>query len=146
MHSLSCSEGVLFRVSACPRLLYSLCLNTNTFPQYWKRAFVQPIPKKGSRSDPSNYRPIALTCVLSKNFETFLNSDSWIIWSLILFSQITSMAFDARGQLVTYFPILLIYGLLPLGTSGSLVWWRLTYPRLLTGYGMRRCSPSSLPR
>src|ERR1700755_1041871 len=55
------------------------------------------------------------------------------------------MAFDARGQLVTYFPILLIYGLLPLGTSVSLVWWRLTYPRLSTGYGMRRCSPSSLP-
>src|SRR5678815_1711052 len=54
--------------------LYSLCLNTNTFPQCWKRAHVQPIPKKGSRSDPSNYRPIALTCILSKIFETLLNS------------------------------------------------------------------------
>jgi retron-type reverse transcriptase len=54
--------------------LFSLCLNTNTFPLCWKRAFVQPIPKKGSRSDPSNYRPIALTCVLSKIFETLLNS------------------------------------------------------------------------
>src|ERR1700755_853266 len=55
------------------------------------------------------------------------------------------MAFDARGQLVTYFPILLIYGLLPLGTSGSFVWWRLTYPRLSTGYGMLHCSLNSLP-
>ena len=54
--------------------LYSLCLNTNTFPQCWKHAHVQPIPKKGSRSDPSNYRPIALTCILSKIFETLLNS------------------------------------------------------------------------
>ena len=54
--------------------LFTLCLNTNTFPLCWKRAFVQPIPKKGSRSDPSNYRPIALTCVLSKIFETLLNS------------------------------------------------------------------------
>src|ERR1044072_3297985 len=70
---------------------------------------------------------------------------SWIIWSLILFSLIPSMAFDVRGQLVTYSPILLIYGLLPLGTSGSLLWWRLTYPRLLTWYGMGSCSPSSLP-
>src|SRR5678815_3077503 len=26
--------------------LYSLCLNTSTFPQCWKRAYVQPIPKK----------------------------------------------------------------------------------------------------
>src|ERR1044072_6056075 len=29
-----------------PVQLFSLCLNTNTFPQFWKRAFVQPIPKK----------------------------------------------------------------------------------------------------
>src|SRR5678815_59870 len=54
--------------------LYSLCLNTSTFPQCWKLEHVQPIPIKGSRSDPSNYRPIALTCILSKIFETFLNS------------------------------------------------------------------------
>src|SRR5678816_1543344 len=54
--------------------LYSLCLNTNIFPQCWKHAHVQPIPKKGSSSDPSNYRPIALTCVLSKIFETLLNT------------------------------------------------------------------------
>src|SRR5678816_3462852 len=54
--------------------LYSLCLNTSTFPQCWKHAHVQPIPEKGSRSDPSNYRPIALTCILSKIFETLLNS------------------------------------------------------------------------
>src|SRR5678816_4446298 len=54
--------------------LYSLCLNTSAFPQCWKRAYVQPIPKKGCCSDPSNYRPIALTCILSKIFETLLNS------------------------------------------------------------------------
>ena len=88
-----------------------------------------------------NYRPIDLICVLSKIFATLI---SWIIWSLILFSLITSMAFDARDQLVTYSPILLIYGFLPLGISGSLVWWRLTSPRLLTGYSMPRCSPSSI--
>src|ERR1700755_1786560 len=54
--------------------LFSLCLNTSTFHQCWKRAIVQPISKKGSRFDPSNYRPIALTCILSKTFETLLNS------------------------------------------------------------------------
>src|SRR5678815_4684211 len=43
-------------------------------PQCWKLSHVQPIPKKGSRSDPSNYRPVALTCILSKIFETLLNS------------------------------------------------------------------------
>src|SRR5678815_3245749 len=49
-------------------------INTSTFPQCWKHAHLQPIPKKGSRSDPSNYRPIALTSILSKIFETLLNS------------------------------------------------------------------------
>src|SRR5678815_4737276 len=58
----------------CIRDRYSLCLNTNTFLQCWKHAHVQPVPKKGSRCDPSNYRPIALTCSLSKIFETLLNS------------------------------------------------------------------------
>src|ERR1044072_7812874 len=53
------------------------------------------------------------------------------------------MAFDVRGLLVIYFPISQIYGLLPLGIMGRLVWWRLTYLRHLTGYGMRHCFPSS---
>src|SRR5678815_2291878 len=43
------------------------------------------------------------------------------------------------------FPILLIYGFPPLGTMGRLAWWRLTYPKILTGYGTCHCSPSSLP-
>src|SRR5678816_1754058 len=45
-----------------------------SLPQCWKLSHVQPIPKKGSRSDPSNYRPVALTCILSQIFETLLNS------------------------------------------------------------------------
>src|SRR5678815_5500535 len=28
---------------------------------------------------------------------------------------------------------------------GRLAWWRLTYPKHLTGYGTRQCSPSSPP-
>src|ERR1700755_2490064 len=55
------------------------------------------------------------------------------------------MAFDIRGLLVIYFPISQIYGLLPLGTMWRLAWWRLTYLRRLTGYGMRHCFPSSTP-
>src|SRR5678815_2198648 len=55
------------------------------------------------------------------------------------------MAFGARGLLAIYFPILLIYGFLPLGTTGRLAWWRLTYPKHLTGYGTRHCSPSFPP-
>src|SRR5678815_4860794 len=38
-----------------------------------------------------------------------------------------------------------IYGFPPLGTTGRLAWWRLTYPKHLTGYGTRHCSPGSPP-
>ncbi len=34
---------------------------------------MQPVPKKGDCSNPSNYRPIALLSCLSKAFETILN-------------------------------------------------------------------------
>ena len=54
--------------------LFCFCLKTQTFPSSWKHALVQPIQKKGDQSNPSNYRPIALTSSLSKIFETILNS------------------------------------------------------------------------
>ncbi len=53
--------------------LFCLCLSTSTFPSCWKSAHIQPIPKKGDRSNPSNHRPIALISCLSKAFESILN-------------------------------------------------------------------------
>ncbi len=57
----------------CLVKLCRLCLSTSTFPSCWKYAYVQPVPKKGDRSNPSSYRPIALISCLSKAFETILN-------------------------------------------------------------------------
>ena len=54
--------------------LFRLILKTSSYPSSWKHTLVQPVPKKGDRSDPSNYRPIALTSVIAKVFETILNS------------------------------------------------------------------------
>ena len=54
--------------------LFRLILISCTYPSSWKHALVQSVPKKGDCSNPSNYRPIALTSAVAKVFETLLNS------------------------------------------------------------------------
>ena len=44
--------------------LFNMTMNHGVLPMDWKRAFVTPIYKKGSRSHAENYRPIRLTCIL----------------------------------------------------------------------------------
>ena len=40
--------------------LFQLSLEKGIFPDNWKSALIQPIPKKGKKNDPTNYRPIAI--------------------------------------------------------------------------------------
>ncbi|CAJ0957874.1 unnamed protein product [Ranitomeya imitator] len=42
------------------------------YPQDWRIANVVPIFKKGSKSEPGNYRPVSLTSIVGKIFEGFL--------------------------------------------------------------------------
>ncbi|MPC38763.1 hypothetical protein E2C01_032277 [Portunus trituberculatus] len=66
-------DGVpLFVLKNCASVLapclakpFQHCLSTSTFPSCWKFAYIQTVPKKGDRSNPSNYRPIALISCLS---------------------------------------------------------------------------------
>ena len=48
---------------------FCLILNSCTYPSSWKHALVQPVPKKGDHSNPSNYCPIALTLAVAKKKE-----------------------------------------------------------------------------
>ena len=50
-------------------MLFNLSMQTADIPPVWKLASITPIFKKGSPSDPANYRPISLTCIACKIIE-----------------------------------------------------------------------------
>ena len=54
--------------------LFNMSLKTGNVPQGWKIANVTPIYKKGSKSDPKNYRPVSLTSIVSKVLEKVVRS------------------------------------------------------------------------
>ncbi|XP_060608341.1 uncharacterized protein LOC132760373 [Ruditapes philippinarum] len=54
--------------------LFQKSLQSSTLPDIWKMANVAPVFKKGSKSDPANYRPISLTCILCKTLEHIVSS------------------------------------------------------------------------
>ncbi|CAG4956470.1 unnamed protein product [Colias eurytheme] len=53
--------------------LFRLSFKMGVVPKAWKLANIQPVPKKGSRADPSNYRPISITSIICKIMERILN-------------------------------------------------------------------------
>nr|CAH7729536.1 unnamed protein product [Callosobruchus chinensis] len=59
-------------------ILTRLCrmsYSSGVLPKDWKSACIQPVPKKGSKADPSNYRRIALFSVISKVMEKCVNQE-----------------------------------------------------------------------
>ena len=52
--------------------IFNTSLRNKTLPTEWKRANVAAIFKKGSKSQPKNYRPVSLTAVLCKVLESIL--------------------------------------------------------------------------
>ncbi len=54
--------------------LFQRCYDTGKIPSIWKSAQITALHKKGAKSDPCNYRPISLTCILSKVYEKLLRN------------------------------------------------------------------------
>ena len=54
--------------------LCNLSIKSKVSPDPWELAKLKPIFKKGSRMDPSNYRPISLLPLISKIFEKIVHN------------------------------------------------------------------------
>ena len=59
-------KGVSKSISKPLSILMNRSFNEGIFPEAWKVANVMPIFKKGDKSLPSNYRPVALLSCLGK--------------------------------------------------------------------------------
>jgi len=55
-------------------LLFEFMFSRNYIPPEWKLAFINPTHKKGSRSDPNNYRPIANTSIICRIMERIIHA------------------------------------------------------------------------
>ena len=56
-------------------IFYRTLIETRSIPDEWRVAIITPIFKKGSPSDPTNYRPISLTCTCCKILESINTSE-----------------------------------------------------------------------
>ena len=56
-------------------IIFRTFLDSHDLPSNWKKSIISPKFKKGSPSDPSNYRPIALTSTCCKILESIIASE-----------------------------------------------------------------------
>jgi len=49
--------------------IFNLSVKTGTFPSFWKKSNIVPIPKSGDNQSPTNYRPMSLLPILGKLLE-----------------------------------------------------------------------------
>ena len=79
-HSASGPDGISpkmlkmdpINTAAALKILFTKSVQTGEIPRDWKHATVIPIHKKGTLSDPGNYRPVSLTSVPGKILEAII--------------------------------------------------------------------------
>ena len=76
--------------------IFQQSLDSGVVPTQWKHAYVSPVFKKGSKTDPKNYRPISLTSVVCKSMENIIVSQ--IMKHLDKYNILTDSQFGFRTQ------------------------------------------------
>ena len=66
-------------------LLFKASLHQQSLPDIWKRTSVSPIYKKGDKTNPSNYRPVSLTCISCKLIKHIINLNQHLKRNNILY-------------------------------------------------------------
>ena len=61
-------QKLCLEIAPVLQVIFSKSLEEGSLPSEWLKANVSPIFKKGEKSNPANYRPISLTCILCKIF------------------------------------------------------------------------------
>ncbi|KAI8517131.1 hypothetical protein Bbelb_057120 [Branchiostoma belcheri] len=61
-------------ISASLCELFNFSLATGHFPREWKQSNISPVHKKGDKTDPNNYRPIALLPTVAKVLERLVHN------------------------------------------------------------------------
>ena len=79
-----CSETLCYPIS----LIFKKSFKAGVLPSSWKYANVTPLFKKGTRTSPSNYRPISLTAILCKIKEGLIRD---VMMSHLLANNLLSM-------------------------------------------------------
>ena len=67
--SLFCIHSALPRLASLPASFFNASLTTGHFSSSWKHAFIRPLLNHGTPNSPSDTRPIANLCGISKVFE-----------------------------------------------------------------------------
>ena len=76
--------------------IFQQSLDSGVVPTQWKHAYVSPVFKEGSKTDPKNHRPISLTSVVSKSMEHIIVSQ--IMKHLDEYNILTDSQFEFRTQ------------------------------------------------
>ena len=74
LHWIFTNQIVAEELVPALKIIFQQSYDLSSTPKDWNSAIVTPINKKGLKSDPSNYRPISLTCICCKIMEHIMLS------------------------------------------------------------------------